>query len=374
MSIFAYVGVPGSGKSYEVVSNVIVPAICEGRRVVTNIYGINHDEIIKYAEKKKLLKDGITPGEIIFVENERIVAPDFWPVHENQERALCKPGDLIVVDECHRFFENDKSLSKDAKIFAAEHRHYADPETGRTCDFILVNQSVTNLPRFFRDRIEKTFRMRKLKQLGLSRSYCVDVYDGAKITKSTFLSNYVCKYSKDVFRLYSSHHVQNAQESTVDSRGVLFKKRTIIFVLVFLAGTVWAVFHYVVSFFNPDENTLVNDVDSNSESQTTGNINHSVNQPLNNTDNKQVTGADNSHPAPSEKWCIVGRFSDGQKNWIFVRDAENRLRMASASGFTGYNIMAEGELDGEKITAWSCNKPVSSRSSFPSSVNTGAGG
>ncbi|EGF3467934.1 zonular occludens toxin, partial [Escherichia coli] len=226
----------------------------------------------------------------------------------------------------------------------------------------------------FRDRIEKTFRMRKLKQLGLSRSYCVDVYDGAKLTKSTFLSNYVCKYSKDVFRLYSSHHVQNAQESTVDSRGVLFKKRTIILVLVFLAVTVWAVFHYVVSFFNPDENTLVNDVDSRAESQTSDNINHSVNQSLNNTDNKQVTGADNSHPAPSEKWCIVGRFSDGQRNWIFVRDAENRLRMASASGFTGYNIMAEGELDGEKITAWSCNKPVSSRSFFPSSVNTGAGG
>ncbi|WP_129944581.1 zonular occludens toxin family protein [Escherichia coli] len=374
MSIFAYVGVPGSGKSYEVVSNVIVPAICEGRRVVTNVYGINHDEIIKYAEKKKMLKDGITPGEIIFVENERIIAPDFWPVHENQERALCKPGDLIVVDECHRFFENDKSLSKDAKIFAAEHRHYADPETGRTCDFILVNQSVTNLPRFFRDRIEKTFRMRKLKQLGLSRSYCVDVYDGAKITKSTFLSNYVCKYSKDVFRLYSSHHVQNAQESTVDSRGVLFKKRTIIFVLVFLAGTVWAVFHYVVSFFNPDGNTLVNDVHSKAESQTADNINHSVNQSLNNTDNKQVTGADNSHPAPSEKWCIVGRFSDGRKNWIFVRDAENRLRMASASGFTGYNIMAEGELDGEKITAWSCNKPVSVRSVSSSTLNTGAGG
>ncbi|EEQ1743507.1 zonular occludens toxin, partial [Escherichia coli] len=70
MSIFAYVGVPGSGKSYEVVSNVIVPAICEGRRVVTNIYGINYDEILDYAEKKKLLKDGIKPGEIICVDNE----------------------------------------------------------------------------------------------------------------------------------------------------------------------------------------------------------------------------------------------------------------------------------------------------------------
>ncbi|EMW3202749.1 zonular occludens toxin [Escherichia coli] len=353
MSIFAYVGVPGSGKSYEVVSNVIVPAVCEGRRVVTNIYGINHDEIIKYAEKKKLLKDGISPGEIIFVENERIIAPDFWPVHENQERALCKPGDLIVVDECHRFFENDKSLSRDAKIFAAEHRHYADPETGRTCDFILVNQSVTNFPRFFRDRIEKTFRMRKLKQLGLSRSYCVDVYDGAKLTKSTFLSSYVCKYSKDVFRLYSSHHVKNAQESTVDSRGVIFKKRTIIFALVFLAGAVWAVFHYVVAFFKPEQNTLTSSTADNTPSPVTD-------KPDNKPHNKQ----DGEAVVVSDKWCIVGRFSDGARNWVFVRDADNRLRMVSARGFTGLNIMVEGELDGQKITAWSCNKPVSSRGGF----------
>lgn len=212
--------------------------------------------------------------------------------------------------------------------------------------------------------------MRKLKQLGLSRSYCVDVYDGAKITKSRFLSNYVCKYSKDVFRLYSSHHVQNAHESTVDSRGVLFKKRTIIFVLIFLSGTVWAVFHYVVAFFNPDENTLINDVDSRTESQPSDNTNLSLNHAV----NKPGVGAANLQTTPSDKWCIVGRFSDGRKNWIFVRDAENRLRMASASGFTGYNIMAEGELDGEKITAWSCNKPVSVRSVSSSTLNTGAGG
>ncbi|EPZ1805653.1 zonular occludens toxin domain-containing protein, partial [Escherichia coli] len=41
MPISAYVGSLGSGKSYEVVSSVIVPACASGRRVVTNIYGIN---------------------------------------------------------------------------------------------------------------------------------------------------------------------------------------------------------------------------------------------------------------------------------------------------------------------------------------------
>ncbi|ENT7525242.1 TPA: zonular occludens toxin domain-containing protein, partial [Escherichia coli] len=48
MAISAYVGVPGSGKTYEVVCNVIIPAVSSGRRVVTNIYGLNADKIYDY--------------------------------------------------------------------------------------------------------------------------------------------------------------------------------------------------------------------------------------------------------------------------------------------------------------------------------------
>ncbi|MCW0137480.1 hypothetical protein OIU92_27985 [Escherichia coli] len=57
-------------------------------------------------------------------------------------------------------------MSSDARIFAAEHRHYADEKTGQTCDLVLINQALTTLPRFLRERIEQTFRMKKL--IGLS--------------------------------------------------------------------------------------------------------------------------------------------------------------------------------------------------------------
>jgi zona occludens toxin len=43
MPITAYTGLMGSGKSYECVSSVIVPAIKKGRRVVTNVDGIDSD-------------------------------------------------------------------------------------------------------------------------------------------------------------------------------------------------------------------------------------------------------------------------------------------------------------------------------------------
>lgn len=42
MAISAYIGIPGSGKSYEAVCNVIIPAFTSGRRVVTNIYGLQN--------------------------------------------------------------------------------------------------------------------------------------------------------------------------------------------------------------------------------------------------------------------------------------------------------------------------------------------
>jgi zona occludens toxin len=51
MPINAYVGLMGSGKSYEVVSSVIVPAVSQGRRVVTNVEGLQDDEIKAYCAK-----------------------------------------------------------------------------------------------------------------------------------------------------------------------------------------------------------------------------------------------------------------------------------------------------------------------------------
>lgn len=62
MAISAYVGIPGSGKSYEVVASVIIPACIAGRRIVSNIYGLATQSIydycvdIKKADRSLLVK------------------------------------------------------------------------------------------------------------------------------------------------------------------------------------------------------------------------------------------------------------------------------------------------------------------------------
>ena len=45
MAINAYTGLMGSGKTYEVVSSVVLPALLKGRRVVSNIEGLDYEEI-----------------------------------------------------------------------------------------------------------------------------------------------------------------------------------------------------------------------------------------------------------------------------------------------------------------------------------------
>lgn len=71
MAISAYIGIPGSGKSYEAVCNVIIPAFTSGRRVVTNIYGLQKDKITeRYPD---------ATGEIIVVDNDDVLKADFFP-------------------------------------------------------------------------------------------------------------------------------------------------------------------------------------------------------------------------------------------------------------------------------------------------------
>lgn len=351
MAITAYIGTPGSGKSYEIVRSVIIPAICAGRRIVTNIYGLSYENIIEYCERKKLLKDDVSVGEIIVVENKRVTESDFFPVKENQDKSLCQPGDLVILDECHRFFTSDRSLSGDARIFAAEHRHYADPETGFTCDMILVNQALSTLPRFLKERVEQTFRMKKLNALaGFGNKYRVDVFDGVKLTKATRITYYIESYKKDIFPLYKSHDAPGAVEVKADGRGTVFKKSSVIFFFMFLAFTAFVIWRYAVPYFFPDAGKH-------------NRINDSVTAQVNNTDTSVLRNNQQNQPqredAVSSEWCITGRVKRFNVPYILLKDNSGRLRMVSSDGFKGDGLMLEGVVDGKKVVAWSCIPVVS---------------
>src|SRR5471030_3154446 len=107
MAINAYVGLQGSGKSFEVVSSVILDAVCHGLRVVTNVAGINEDRIHEYLVNKRDA-DIDALGRIIHIENDRILKPQFFPDEEKPElESIVLGGDLVAIDEAWRFWGTD---------------------------------------------------------------------------------------------------------------------------------------------------------------------------------------------------------------------------------------------------------------------------
>ncbi|GAB1668401.1 Zonula occludens toxin [Mannheimia haemolytica] len=154
MAVSAYIGVPGSGKSYEVVKSVILPAVASNRRVVSNIYGLNKERIHQYLlrKNKKLMIEEL--GEVIYVTNEQCLESDFLPSMDEQD-SFCKAGDLIIIDEVWRIWGNDKDIPKNHRSFIAEHRHFADPITGVTCDLVVINQDISQIPRFIKEGLRQ---------------------------------------------------------------------------------------------------------------------------------------------------------------------------------------------------------------------------
>lgn len=342
MAISAYIGIPGSGKSYEVMKSVILPALAKGRRIVTNIYGI-HDEQCK----QFLLNSGRIQeehlGTIIHVSNEQVEQPRFFPDMDDSQ-CFCKHGDLIILDEVHRFF--GVQLTTEQKNFIAEHRHYADRKTGIACDLVVVTQALPSLARFLRDRIETTYRMRKLNHLGLSRRYRVDVYCEGKMTKTSLLRSYQNKYDPKIFTLYDSNTVKNAREEETDKRGNYFSATSFWVLLVVIIVGITAASFIVYGFFHPD--TTISD---KPEKQATSVI-HDVNT-LPVQENVQVI------PPTRTDWCIAGTLFYNGHNYVLLTDSQHHIRMAPRKDFSGEGTQISGMVDGMPVNTWSCQDSVS---------------
>ncbi|WP_088148929.1 zonular occludens toxin domain-containing protein [Achromobacter denitrificans] len=219
MAINAYTGLMGTGKSYEVTLNVVLPAILNGRRVVTNIDGIDEGKIHDYLKSKNPKHEGEF-GKIVHVRDEDVEKPGFFP-REDGESIVC-PGDLVVIDEAWLFWAIGKKLSPEHMSFFRLHRHYAHAESGVTCDLVVIFQAISDVHRSLRNVVEVNFRTTKLKTLGLSRSYRIEWWDGGKQTKAASLGFRVTRYVPAVFPLYNSYNGSAGTELSVDSRQNIF--------------------------------------------------------------------------------------------------------------------------------------------------------
>lgn len=246
MAIDAYVGKPGSGKSYSVVAYVIIPSLEQGRHVVTNI-PLNID----------LLKEKYPKGKVTQLPDDWYSVPSISDFAPN--------GCVLVLDELWRRWPQGMRANQadlQDKSLLAEHRHRVD-EKGNSMRIVFVTQDLSQIATFSRTLIDATYRVRSIKRNKLFTTF---IYEGSVTGDSPPVTKLIrqtppTKFNKDYFKFYSSatqsHSGNVGDESTADRRNSIFKSITLwIFIVIFLGG--FFVAYYFISGFFKQSESIVN--------------------------------------------------------------------------------------------------------------------
>ncbi len=340
MAINVYSGLMGSGKTYEIIRSVLVPAISSGRRVVSNISGLNAEKIHEYClEHHKNIKPKEF-GEIVLVTDERITEDGFFPIDGKPEIAsVVQHGDLVVIDEAWRFWSTGQKISDEHQQFFRMHRHFTHPETNVSCDLSFIFQSVSDIHRQLKAVVEIHFRTTKLKSLGLTKQYRVQVYEGAKQTKSALSSTYLQSYDKNIFPLYQSYAAGVGKEVMQDKRQNIFRQKSFwIFLSLAILAFTWG-FYTVFSLFNGGSNKTATQTSSINESalekhpKENKNYKRQVRLPL------------------SKEYRVAGTVAMGDFEYVLVVQDDFRGRFLPASEFVG--LSKNGVIDDEIVSTYS---------------------
>lgn len=343
MAINAYVGLMGSGKSFEVVANVILPAILKGRRVVSNIDGISEQRIHDYFLAKDPNLDHDSLGSVFVCNDDQIRLNNFFPDEKNPELdSVVKPGDLVVVDEAWRHWNRDQSLLPHHMQFFRMHRHYTHPDTGVCCDVALIFQSINDVHRSVRSVIEMTIRTVKIKTLGLATTYRLEFFEGQKVTKSTCFSRKVQNYDKKIFPLYQSYSGTQGKELVMDKRqNVLLNPLVWLLVGGVLALSIFSFWFLSRWFARYRVKTPVKAPVTASkafDSQEVANPTVSVRSPA---------------VAPSvADLRISGEVVIHGMRWVVLLDGNGHFRLENPALFFGRGVTQVGTVDGKKVATW----------------------
>lgn len=345
MSINCYSGLMGSGKSYEVVSSIIIPAVSQGRRVVTNISGIDNDAIRAYCcEKFEIQLEKL--GSVIYVSNEEVTSPTFFPTADSylleEPDSLVLPGDLVAIDEAYKIWGSDSKILPQHKVFFREHRHYIHPVTGVACDMVLMTQDIGDLHRVLKVVIEQSFKTHKAKGVGLNNVYTITMWEGWKQSQKSIVKDWTQTYNPDIFPLYKSYSGdQQGKESASDARQNILGDKRFLYKLIFFlfagAWAVWKLFHFFGDKMKPASPDKPPSVSSSAG-----------------TPNQSKSTSQQSEYSPD--WKIVGVIDVGGVRQVVLSGA-NGLRFENAIYFSGAGFSLSGVIDGKKVTRFSGSAP-----------------
>lgn len=364
MAINAYVGLMGHGKTYQAVKSVIVQKYFEGRNIVTNIEGINIENINKYLLDK--YKDSKIEdfGTITIIKDDDITKPDFFPFELYGEdgnvleskNGICQSGDLIVIDEAWKYWNSTEKLHKQHETFFRKMRHYVN-DKGHTSDLVIITQDHTVLNRSLKNLIEMIFVTKKIKTLGSKseNSFTLTIFEGNKLTKSSQISHTVNLYDKDIFPLYKSYSKANAKEVLVDSRVNYFKgayfKYSMIAAGLCIIIPLWFFYDFYKSYQEKaaahekaliEKQTKKADVDNKTPGTSSSSSLPSENKPTS-------AFVNNDLKKPSTSIRITGAVFSENRFIIFIKENESVKMIVNPKCFgSGYTIACN--IDNEVVT------------------------
>lgn len=331
MAIHAYVGKPGSGKSYGVVERVVIPSLKQGRHVVTNIE-LNVDE---------LLAD--------FGGTIEILPHDWW--ERPDLGAFTRNGCVLILDELWRRWPSGQKANMVDKSLLAEHRHMVD-DKGNSMRIVLVTQDLSQLGSWARTLIETTFVIKKFSK----KAYRVNSYSGVVTgdspPKSRLIRQAAGKYNSDIYRYYKSATKSQTgdvgDESVADKTGSFLRSYTLwAFIVLFVVGLSFGV-PAVTSFFKAPLSTKAEQPKESPPST------------LKNPQSQAIPVK--PQVVYSSNWRLSGFVHPSQTDPNSVRDSSvavlvspyGRTRYIAFSGCRYFSDFKEAycDIDGERITTW----------------------
>ena len=336
MPINAFGGGPGSGKTYGVMEHVILPAIAEGRFILTNIEGLNAQAIYDYtvanAPKHKIICVGhirtcdrsapddeeFFPGEGALDTSSPVPSPDYKRVW---------PGDLVVIDEATRHWAQGEKIKRSHAYFFREHRHFTN-EIGQSCDMVVIDPDLTLIARQLRGKFEMASVTHKPKELGMNK-YVVNIYPRGKVSGKPTQTRGPYAFREEIYSLYKSYSHEKAKEQSIDGRQSLFSDKRLLYkvvifvILLIIAG--WRVWHFFSDKLHPAAAV-------------------------------QTEAAQSSGGKPqvlySSDWRIAGEIVvNGITQVVLI--GSNGVRLDNAVYYKGAGLSQTGVVDGKNVTRFS---------------------
>lgn len=190
-------GAPGGGKSYEAVVHHVLPAVKQGRKVITNLplqkagfdsFDEGYWQHISLREPKLIG----TPGGEESLTMPFSTMDDFADPWRHE---ITQTGPLYVIDEAHIPLPT-RGVDKKIEHWFSMHRH-------ETADVVIITQDHGKINRNIKVLSQHVYYCRKALVLGMSGRYIFTALAG--LDKKSVVKRELRRYKKQYFPLYQSH-------------------------------------------------------------------------------------------------------------------------------------------------------------------------